>query len=241
MDASYKLDEWAAATTRGRRIFNSGYGFSGNEFKGWNLSKTTVLREGRDVAQTIYLWQSSGDPERELVRIAIIERDDWRLAQESLHEHLMQCAKPAIPMGARRQPELGDVVFESREPRTDLPAAIAFTRGNVCVLTSSVGDRNVDVSWFASRIDAHLGESPAKMKPEKGRIRALTPSTATVKAKQETVLFKNLGAAGQRGKWLKMVVPDGELKRKGKTLVYSSAEGGKKQVQKYTVSIARPD
>jgi hypothetical protein len=171
-----------------------------------------------------------------MVRVGITERHHWRLAQESLHQHLMHCMRPDIPRGTKKLAQLGDVIFVSRESHTDVAAAISFTRGNVCVSVSSVGEKNVDVSGIAARLDGALSEPPAKREVEKGQVRALTPKMASVKANEAYVLIKNLQKAAPRGGWLKIIVPDGELSRKGDALIYVSAQGGRKQVGTFAVS-----
>ncbi len=237
MNMQYSIQEWAIGTERGRRVYNYGYGLSGSEFKGWKLLKAVTMQEGPDVTEKAYLWQSTSDPKHEMVRVDITERLQWRLAQESLHEHLSECMRPDIPRGTKKLAQVGDVVFVGREPRTDLAGAIAFTRGNVCVSVTSAGEKNVDVSDFATRLDHALSEPPAKRDVDKGKVRTQTPREASVKANEAYVLIKNLREATPRGGWLKIIVPDGELTRKGDALIYVSARGGKKHVGTFAVSL----
>ena len=236
MNTQYNVDEWAAETTRGRQVFNYNYRMLGTEVKGWKLLKVVTLQEGHDVTEKAYIWQSEGDPENEMIRVDITERHNWRQAQESLQGHLMECMRSDVPRGTKKLAQLGDVIFVSREPHTDVAAAISFTRGHVCVSVSSVGKRNVDVSEIAARLDGALSGPPAKSVVETGRVRALTPKMATVKANEAYVLIKNLPKSAPRGRWLKIIVPDGELSRKGDALIYVSAQGGRKPVGTFAVS-----
>lgn len=236
MNTHYNVEEWAAGTTRGRQVFNYNYRMLGTEVKGWRLLKVVTLQAGLDVTEKAYIWQSKSDPEHEVIRVDITERHNWRQAQESLHEYLMQCMRPDIPMGTKKLAQLGDVVFVGRSPQTDIPGAISFTRGNVFVSVSSSGEKNIDVSDIATRLDRALSDPPAKREVEKGKVRALTPMAATVKANEAYVLIENLQETALRGGWLKIIVPDGEISRKGNTLIYVSAQGGEKQVDTFVIS-----
>lgn len=233
MNTHYNVEEWAAGTTRGRQVFNYNYRMLGTEVKGWKLLKVVTLKEDRDVTEKAYIWQSESDPEHEMIRVGITEHHNWRKAQESLHAHLMQCMRPDVPRGTKKLAQLGDVIFVSREPHTDVAAAVSFTRGNVFVSVSSVGEKNVDVSEIAAWLDGGLSGPPAKREVETGRARALTPKMANVKANEAYVLIKNLQKAAPRGGWLKIIVPEGELSRKGNALIYVSSQGGRKRVETF--------
>jgi len=233
MHAQYNVEEWAAGTTRGRRVFNYSYRMLGTELKGWELLKVVTVQETPEVTEKVYLWQSKSTPGRELVRVGITERHHWRLAQESLHQHLTHCMRPDIPRGTKKLAEMGDVNYVGREPRTDVPAAISFTRGNVCVTVSSVGDKSVDVSEIAASVDRALSERPAKGEEKKGRVRARAPKVVALEANKARVLIENLQKATPRAGWLKIIVPEGELIREGNALMYVSPEGGKKSVDTF--------
>jgi hypothetical protein len=237
MNTHYNIEEWAAETTRGRQVFNYNYRTLGTEIRGWRLLKVVTLQEGRDVTEKAYMWQSKSDPEHEVIRVDVTECHNWRQAQESLHEYLMHCMRPDIPRGTKKLAQLGDVNLVSREPQTDVAVTISFTRGNVCISVGSVGEKNVDVSDAAARLDHALSKPPAKSEVEKGRVRALTPKVATLEANKAHVLIRNLQKTAPRGRWLKIIVPDGELSRKGDALIYVSPQGGKKQVGTFAISI----
>ena len=236
MDTRYNIKEWAAGTTRGRQVFNYNYRMLGAEIKGWKLAKVVTMQESPEVTERVYLWQSKSEPESETVRISVTERHNWRLAQESLHQHLLECMRPDIPRGTKKLAQLGDVVFVGREPQTDIPGAISFTRGNVFVSVSSVGERTSDVSAIAAGLDGALSEPPAKRELEKGKLQLLSPKAATVKANEAHVLIENLREAAPGGEWLKIIVPDGELSRKGDALIYVSPQGGEKHVSAFAIS-----
>ncbi len=236
MQQHYDPEEWRTGTVRGRQVFNCNYRMSGTELEGWQLTKVVTMQQDADTTEKVYLWQSKSDPEHEMVRVGVSERHDWRAAQDSLHEYLTHCTRPDIPRGTANLARLGDVAFVGRESQTDVPGAISFTRGNVLVSVSSVGEKTVDVSGIASLLDRVLGDPPAKRDVAKGRVLALAPKTATVEANQAQVLIKDLRKAAPRGEWLKVIVPDGELSRKGNALNYVSDKGGAKQVTTYVAS-----
>ena len=234
MNTHYNAEEWAAETTVGRQVFNYNYRMLGREVQGWKLAKVVTMQESPDATERAYLWQSKSDPDREMVRVSITERHNWRSAQESLREQLDYSMRPAIPRGTKTLAQVGDVNYVGREAQTEIAAAISFTRGNVCVSVSSVGERNVDVSAIARTVDRALSAPPARREVEKGRVRA-APKVAAVEAEEAHVLVDNLGQAAPGGGWLKVIVPDGELRREGNTLIYASAQGGEKQVDVFIV------
>lgn len=229
MNGKYDQEEWATTTTRGRQVFNYGYVLTGSELRGWKLLKTVSMQEGRDFSEKAYIWEDRGDP-KAMVRVSITERHSWKLAQESLHRHLIECMRADIPKGAG---ELGDVNYTAREPQTDTAGAISFTRGNVCVAISSVGEKNMDVSEIAAALDRALSEPPAEAEAGRRPLRARVPKSVDVSAGKSVVLVEKLSEAVPRGGWLKVIVPDGELHRKGDALMYVSPQGGKKSVSAF--------
>lgn len=236
MDDHYNIEDWAAGTTRGRQIFNYRYRMFGNEIKGWKLIKVVPMQEGSDVTTNAYLWQSRHEPEHELLRVDITECRDWRQAHQSLHDYLMHCMRPDIPRGSRQLAQLGDVVFVGRAAQADIPGAAFFARGNVFVSVSSSGEKDIDVSDPAIRVDHTLSEPPLRRDVEKGKARAIKPKAVTTKADEAVVLIANLEKAAPRGEWLKIIVPDGEIASKDNTLTYVSAQGGTKAVEAYAIS-----
>jgi hypothetical protein len=230
MDASYNVDEWAGGTTRGRHVFNYNFHLVGDEFKGRKLLKVVPMEGRQQLKENVSIWQSKADSKREMVRISVAERNDWRAAQERLQEELNHSMRPNIPRGTGKLAVLGDVNFVARDPVSDVAAAISFTRGNVFVLLASVGERNVDVSEFAAHLDRLLSEPPSRAELDKGRVRVRAPKAVTVGTGQAYVLIENLPATASRGQWLKIIAPDGELTSRGDALIYSSPQGGKKQI-----------
>jgi len=51
-----------------------------------------------------------------------------------------------------------------------------------------------------------------------------------VHAREPYSLIRNLKKLATRKMWLKIIVPDGELKRKGEDLIYISPTEGKKRI-----------
>jgi hypothetical protein len=233
MKSQYDLKAWASETSRGRQLFNHNFRMSGRELAGWQLLKAVPMHRDRSLAETTYLWQSKEAPDRQVVRVSVAELHDWRAAQKHLRDALAHCMRPDLPRGSGGLAEVGDVEFVARAAPSDVPAAMQFARGNVAVAVNSVGSVTVDVSDVAAGVDRALADAPAKVASPRTMAKRLTPKTVTVKRREGVHLVKDLSKVGDR--WLKAIVPDGELRRRGNALVYTSPEPGKKTVQLYSI------
>lgn len=224
METSAKA--WADEATH--NVFNHNFHLLGREFRGWELIKVVAMKTERVPDENVYLLESKSNPGRYLVRVGIAECPNWRLALERLREELANSMRPDIPRATGTLVGLGDVAFVSRDPQSDIPAAISFTRGNVCVFVYSVGSSNSDVSEIAKRLDGLLSKPPPKA--EVNRVRVRVPKAVTVKAAKAHILIKDLRAAAPRGQWFKIIAPDGEVTRKGNVLLYVSPQSGKRPI-----------
>jgi hypothetical protein len=233
MPTPYDASGWADETTLGRRIFNHNVRLTGREAPGWTLVKVAPMHRDERLAETAYLLQEkSPDGARRQVRVGIHELPDWRAAHQQLLAILAHAMRPDLPRAAGRLAALGDVAFVAAEPRTDIPAAISFTRGNVAVTLSSVGGTTADVSPIAAAIDQALKDPPAKSPALRRRARPTPPETVEAAG----ALIDRLSSHGDA--WVKALVPDGELHRRGEALVYTPAEPGRKAVQVFVVPTA---
>ncbi|MEQ6341384.1 MAG: hypothetical protein M3A44_06930 [Gammaproteobacteria bacterium] len=234
MDTPYDLQAWADATTRGRRLYNYNYRMSGDELRGWELINVVPMENTPRHHETVYLWEKKGSDGQELVRIGIAEADDWRAAQSQLHEQLRHSMRPDIPRGAGKLAAVGDVNYAGQEPGGTRVASLVFSLGNVSITISSVGDKTVDVSAIAQRLDHTLGEPPAKEEIKAGKAERLTTPVLKVKKGQTTTLIECLPERESTG-WHKLIVPDGELKREDDAIVYVSPSAGEKKIERYQV------
>ena len=237
METSYDAKSWAKRTTLGRQVFNYNYGMLGSERPGWQLIKTVVMNQAK--TEKTYLWQNTRAPDREMVRVRVVEESSWQQAQKSLVELLDRCMRPQIPPGPGGLMALGDVSFVARDPRSDVSAAIQFTRGNIVVSVNSAagqqGQANVDVSEFAFLVDRALSEAPDKIAFLRRMAKSRTTTVVSVKAKQRYLLFENLERKVPHNEWLKIIAPGGELQRKRNTLTYLSSEPGRKRIAIYHI------
>jgi len=150
-------------------------------------------------------------------------------AQKHLTEILDHNMRPDLPGSIVG---LGDISFVTRAPQSDIPAAIQFTRGNIAVAVNSVGSVTIDVSSVATTIDRLLGDPTAKLPSVRRLTTAQPPKTVVAKGREGSTLVKDLKNVGNA--WLKVIVPDGELRRKENTIVYVSRQG-KKAVHIYSI------
>ena len=233
MDSQYDVKTWANQTTVGRRIYNYDFRLRGGELNGWRLLKAVPMHSDRTMSETTYLWQSADSPDQHLVRVNVVELMDWRKAQNHLLEMLAHTMRPDLPRGSGELAEVGDIEFVARSPQTDAPAALFFTRGNIAVAVSSAGPATVDVSPFATMVDRVLSEPPARVPAIRGIAKRQAPKTVVARGKRAASLVRNLKSVGDR--WLKVIVPDGEVRRKGNALAYVTSQPGKKTVQIFSI------
>jgi hypothetical protein len=224
----YDVERWAEATTHGRHVFNYHFRMFGNELKGWERVKVVPMQETEDLTETVYVWQHEKDPARRVIRVGVDELDSWRSAHKRLQATLDHCMRPAIPTGTGRLAKVGDLNWVARDPRSDVPAAVLFARGNVCVSVNSVGDLNIDVSGVAESIDRALSEPPARGELGRRLARAIAPNTVVAKRNAKHLLIRSLSKIVPRDAWLKVLAPDGELRREGDQLVHVASKAGQR-------------
>ena len=231
----YDIEKWAAATTRGRHVFNHNYRMLGNELRGWELVNAVTMEPEPGVQEQVYLWQKQGGSGEELLRISLVERSSWRNAQQQLRGQLYHSMRADIPRAAGKLAKLGDVSFVGQDPETKGIALVAFTRGNMYVSVSSVGDILVDVSNVARKLDRTFNEPPKDAEIKKGQAEDTSPESLKVKARESTTVLEQLPVRAARGRWLKIIAPDGELRREDDNLIYVSSKAGKKKIAAYAV------
>ena len=229
MESKYDSKTWATETSLGRRVFNHNFRIKGSDVADWPLLKAVPMHKDERLAETTFVVRSKDSPERHLISVNVTELADWRAAQKHLLEILDHCMRPDIPRGTGGAATVGDVSFVARAPESDIPAAIQFTRGNIAVAVSSVGSVNIDVSAVAAAVDRLLSEPTGKLPSIKKLAKALAPKTVVIRSKEGSRLVRSLKATGDA--WLKVIVPDGELRREDNALVYVSRKHGKKSVR----------
>lgn len=235
-ESAYNLEEWGVATTTGRHIFNYNYRMTRTDLKGWELVNTVEAESEPGVTEKIYVWEKVGSKGQELARVCISEHDDWRTAQAQLRKHLLHSMRTNIPRGSGKLAALGDVNFVGQPNGSRVVAATFFTRGNVTVTVSSAGNKTVvDVSKIASMLDRSLSEPPEQQKIKTGLAERLAPKSVKVKKQGTATVIEKLPEPVPRSGWLKIVAPDGELRREGDSVIYLSPQAGEKRIRQYRV------
>jgi hypothetical protein len=235
-ESVYKIEEWAACTTVGRHIFNYNFRMTDTALKGWELVNSVEAESEPGLTEKIYIWEKIGSKGKALIRVGISEHNDWRLAQAQLHGHLLHSMRSNIPRGSGELAKTGDVIFEGQSKDSKVVAATFSTRGNVAVTVSSVGETTVDISNIAGMLDRALSEPPLKQEIKKGLAEELAPRAFKAKKKGETVkIIETLPEPVPRSGWIKIIAPDGELRREDNSVVYVSPQAGEKKVGQYRV------
>ena len=236
METQYDIKEWANETTLGRHIFNANYRMIGNEFNGWELVKTAVMHRAPELTEKVYMWQKKGSEGHQLVRIVVSESPDWQTAHSQLNQTLRHSMRGDIPRGTGKVSATGDINYVGKKPKSKIVTSIFFTRGNLSVNILSAGDKPVDVTKMATTLDELFTKQPESTEIEEGLVEQVGPKTLEVKAKKSTLVIESVSQAIADGGWLKIIAPDGELKRKDDTLIYESPKKGRKRIGKYLVT-----
>lgn len=235
MKPEYDIQEWATETTLGRHVFNANYRMAGNEFRGWELSKTVVMQKAADLTEKVYLWHKKGKPGEQVVRISVAELPDWETAHTRLSDTLRHTMRSDIPRGTAKHAATGDINYVSKAPRSRIVTSMFFTRGNLSVNVTSVGKSPVDVTKMAATLDGLFTKRPEAADIDEGRVEELTPKTLEVKARKTMPVIDHVSDAVADGSWLKIIAPDGELRRRDDTVIYESPRKGRKRLGKYRV------
>jgi hypothetical protein len=231
----YNLDEWAAATDLGRRVFNYNYTMTGTELPGWELVKTVDMAHEQGLTERLYIWEKKGSDGRQLIRVGITETYEWRRAQAQLQTQLVYSMRPDIPRGKGKIAKIGDVSYAAQPEDAKSVASVLFTRGNLSVSINSVGEEVADVSVVASKLDRTFTEPPAKKDLQKERAEDRSPKPIKLKKNERKRLLEALPERVPRSGWFKIIVPDGEVIREDDSLVYVSAKAGSKAVAEFVV------
>jgi hypothetical protein len=233
MNAGYDTSEWAAETTLGRRIFNANFRLGGSGLRGWEIVKSVVMEQEAGVTERVTIWRKSGARRETLIRVGVVEYDSWSAAQQGLYVTLLHCMRPDIPRGKGALARTGDVSFAASDAKAKAAASVFFSRGNVVVSVASVGEAPVDVAAFAKKVDAALRTPPTDSELKRGLAEQSSPRSFDVKRRRSVTIIESLPQVLAAGGWVKVIAPDGELRREDDHLVYVSAGAGRKRVGCY--------
>jgi hypothetical protein len=237
MTAEYDPTSWAAETSLGRRVFNFNFRLSGDEMRGWELVNLTDADLESGAREHIYVYRQSKAPQEVLLRVDIIELDNWRSAQQRLHTTLLHCMRPEIPRAKGRLSRTGDICYMGDQADAGLATSAFFTRGNLFVSVTSVGDVLADVVSLAKKLDSMLSEVPKDTGSSRASAGKLSPDVQLkdVKEGEPVAVIDSLADVAADGGWIKVIAPDGELRRDEDRLVYLPEKGGKKKVGRYVL------
>jgi hypothetical protein len=234
MNATYDPARWATETKLGRRLFNFNFRLTGEEMRGWELVNVTSAEPQSGAPERIYLFQRSKAARETLLRVDIVERENWRGAQERLQTTLLHCMHPELPRGKGDLSRTGDVCYVGEQTKAEPASSAFFTRGNLFVSVTSVGEAPVDVVPLAKKLDDLLSDIPKQAKgATAAKERSPHVQLKDVIAGEAVAVVESLEAVKAEGEWLKVVAPDGELRRENDKLVYVPEQGGTKSVSRY--------
>jgi hypothetical protein len=212
----------------GPRIFNAGFRMVGDELAGWHLLRTMPVEASGGLRELVYVWEGPEGAGRELLRIGTAELPDWRLAHERL------AASPGTGRANESSGSVGDIAVVERDSETDLPAAIAFARGNAYVSVRSAGDRVIDVTAAAERLDETMRLPPEPSAVDGAGVEEGLLEITSHEDGEERVIIDSIVHTAHGG-WLKVLAPDGELRREGDSLIYVARSVGPTRIRTFVV------
>jgi hypothetical protein len=231
MNGQYDKSAWEHETDLGRRLYIYNYAMKGNELTGWELIKVVVAQLDANHTEKIFLWQRKKSKDEELIQVAVVESGYWRHAQHQLLNQLQHCMRPNIPRGSGQTAIVGDVQYVAEAQGTKEIAAIYFTRGNLQITVRSSGKKPVDVAALAKKIDGFFTKAPTKDLQRKKLVKAVQPNTIKAKKAKPMVLIDRLPEPVARSGWLRVTVPEGEIRRDGDVLLFEAGKDGAKSVE----------
>lgn len=233
MNETYDTSEWAVETTLGRRIFNANFRLGAGELRGWEIVKSVAVEHEAGITERVTIWRKSGARKETLIRVGVVEHDSWSAAQQGLYATLLHCMRPDIPRGKGALARTGDVSFAASDAKAKGAASVFFARGNVVVSVTSVGEAPVDVAAFAKKVDAALRTPPKETELKRGLAEQRSPRSYDVKRRRPVTVIESLPEVLAAGNWVKVIAPDGELRREDDHLVYLAEGAGRKRVGHY--------
>lgn len=235
MNATYDPVRWAAETKLGRQIFNFNFRLTGDEMRGWELVNVAGGAPQPGAVEQVYLFQQTKAAKEMLVRVDIVERENWRGAQERLQSTLLHCMSPELQQGKGELSGVGDVCYVGTEGNKAPVSAAFLARGNLFVSIASVGEEPVDVAPFTRKLDGLLSEIPSEAEGAAAKSRVPHLQLKDVRAGEAFTVVDSLDTMKADGGWLKVVAPDGELRREDDRLVYVPEQPGSKRVSRFVV------
>lgn len=236
MDNEYNPTEWATRVALGRRVFVYNYALRGDEFRGWELVKTTDVEHEKGLGERVFILKRNRG-EDEVIHISVVETSYWAHALEQLKSQLEHCMRPNIAQAKGRTAEIGDVQFEAKAPGSRTVQAVFFARGNLEVTVRSVGDTPVDVVRFAAEMDQSFTRPLGAQRRKVEAAKRLKPATLAVKKRRKTVFLERLPERTRRAGWVRAIAPDGELRREDDTLYYFPDQAGQKRIEIVNLSL----
>ena len=224
MNADRDTARWAAETTLGRRLYNHNVLVRGTELRGWEPLKATRAEPEPGVAEQVLLLRRAqreqGDAD---LRIDILEAADWRQAQLLLLRALEDCMNPDVPRATGALAQAADIAFAARGSEDRVGATFA-ARGNVMFrVTSLSAEAGTEVPGWTRKLDALLTQAPAQASPDGSAVKA--------QRGEAVELIADVASAAGPG-WLKVIVPDGEVRREGQRLVYVADKAGSRRIER---------
>ncbi len=249
MNTPHDMAAWRVAAAGAPALFIHHYRMRSAELKGWELVNVANMADAPGAIEHIYMWAKKGSEGKALLRVSISEFSDVGSALLGLQGVLANSMNPDIAPAPKALAPAAGVAFAARggaakgatkgakATKGDLHAAW-LQLGNLSLRIDSVGDDAADVAPLVKLLATRFTNPPtdkALAGSQASEIQPAARARAAV-AGEATPLIESLAEHTQRGAWVQVLAPTGELRREGDAVVYSGPASGQRAARSFAVA-----
>ncbi len=244
MNTPHDMAAWRVAAAGVPPLFIHNYRMHGAELKGWELVNVADMADSPGATEHVYLWARKGSEGKALLRVSISEFNDTGSALLGLQSVLANSMNPDVAPAPKALAPAAGVAFAARGVATkgakaakgDLHAAW-LQLGNLSLRIDSAGDDAADVTPLVKLLATRLTKPPTDKALAGSQASEIKPAARArvAVAGDAAPLIESLAEHTQRGAWVQVLAPTGELRREGDAVVYSGPASGQRAARSFAV------
>ena len=248
MNIPHDMGAWRVAAAGVPSVYIHNYRMLGAELKGWELVNVAEMADSPGAVEHVYLWARKGFEGKALLRVSISEFSDVGSALLGLQGVLANSMNPEVPPAPKALAPAAGVAFAARAGATkgapkgargtkaDLHAAW-LQLGNLTLRIDSVGDDPADVAPLVKLLATRFTKPPTSAALAGAQASEIKPGARAraAVAGEAAPLIENLAKHTQRGSWVQVLAPLGELRREGDAVVYAGPAAGRRAAHGFVI------